>query len=209
MKSVVAKGKTVEEAIKNALDELGADAENVTTKVLEIPDTGIMGVFGNRYAKVEVTLNDDDSDDGNKAEQFLSQLLEAMDIKAEITTRYEDDIMLIDIDCKDTGILIGRRGQTLDSIQYLTSLAVNKGKHEYTRISLDVSNYREKRKYALQDLADKLALKVEKTKTKYELEPMNSYERRIIHSALQNYPHVSTYSVGEEPNRHVVIDYKI
>ncbi len=205
MKSVVAKGKTVEEAIQNGLLELGAAPENVTTKVIEIPDTGIMGVFGNKYAKVEITLNDDIED---RAKQFLTQLFDAMGITAELSIRYEEDIMLIDVETKDTGILIGRRGQTLDSIQYLTSLAVNKGRHEYTRISLDVSNYREKRKYALQDLADKIALKVEKTRSKYELEPMNPYERRIIHSALQNYEHITTYSVGEEPNRYVVIDFK-
>lgn len=205
MKSVIAKGKTVEEAIQNALEELGASAEDVTTKVLEIPDSGIMSMFGNRFAKVEVTLNDDAVENAKK---FLGELLGNMGIEAGVEAHYDDDILMLDIDSDETGILIGRRGQTLDSIQYLTSLAINKHKDEYVRISLDVADYREKRKNALQDLADRIALKVEKTKTKFELEPMNPYERRIIHSALQSYEHIETYSEGEEPNRHIVIDYK-
>ncbi len=205
MKSVIAKGKTVEEAIQNALEELGASAEEVTTKVLEIPDSGIMSMFGNRFAKVEVTLNDDAVENAKK---FLGELLGNMGIEAGVEAHYDDDILMLDIDSDETGILIGRRGQTLDAIQYLTSLAINKHKDEYVRISLDVADYREKRKNALQDLADRIALKVEKTKTKFELEPMNPYERRIIHSALQSYEHIETYSEGEEPNRHIVIDYK-
>lgn len=205
MKSVIAKGKTVEEAIQNALEELGASAEEVTTKVLEIPDSGIMSMFGNRFAKVEVTLNDDAVENAKK---FLGELLGNMGIEAGVDAHYDDDILMLDIDSDETGILIGRRGQTLDAIQYLTSLAINKHKDEYVRISLDVADYREKRKNALQDLADRIALKVEKTKTKFELEPMNPYERRIIHSALQSYEHIETYSEGEEPNRHIVIDYK-
>lgn len=205
IKSVTAKGKTVEEAIKNALEELGTTQDKVTTKVLEIPDSGIMSMFGNKYARVEVTLIDDALERGKN---FLTDLLEKMGVKGDVDAYYEDDVLMLDIDSAETGILIGRRGQTLDAIQYLTSLVVNKDKSEYVRISLDIADYRQKRKNALQDLADRIALKVEKTKTKYELEPMNPYERRIIHSALQNYEHVTTYSEGEEPNRHIVIDYK-
>ncbi len=205
MKSVVAKGKTVEEAIANALAELGVTREEVTAKVLEIPDTGIIGMFGNKYAKVEVTVNDDAIE---KAKRFLSETLSLMGVDAEIEASYEEDMLILNIDSDDTGILIGRRGQTLDSLQYLTSLVVNKKRDDYLRVSLDVADYREKRKNALQDLADKIALNVEKTRKKYELEPMNPYERRVIHSALQSYEHVITYSEGEEPNRHVIIDYK-
>lgn len=205
MKSVVAKGKTVEEAIANALAELGVCREEVTAKVLEIPDTGIMGMFGNKYAKVEVTVNDDAIE---KAKKFLSETLSLMGVEAEVEAGYEEDMLVLNIDSDDTGILIGRRGQTLDSLQYLTSLVVNKKRDDYLRVSLDVADYREKRKNALQDLADKIALNVEKTRRKYELEPMNPYERRVIHSALQSYEHITTYSEGEEPNRHVIIDYK-
>lgn len=205
MKSFVAKGKTVEEAIANALAELGVSREEVTAKVLEIPDSGIMGMFGNKYAKVEVTVNDDAIE---KAKKFLSETLSLMGVEAEVEAGYEEDMLVLNIDSDDTGILIGRRGQTLDSLQYLTSLVVNKKRDNYLRVSLDVADYREKRKNALQDLADKIALNVEKTRRKYELEPMNPYERRVIHSALQSYEHITTYSEGEEPNRHVIIDYK-
>ncbi|MBO4359285.1 MAG: protein jag [Eubacteriaceae bacterium] len=205
IKSVQAKGKTVEEAIQNALEELGTTEDKVTVKVLDIPDSGILSMFGNKYAKVEVTVNDDTLERGKA---FLTELLEKMGVSGTVDAYYEDDVLMLDIDSRETGILIGRRGQTLDSIQYLTSLVVNRDRGEYIRVSLDVAGYRQKRKNSLQDLADRIALKVEKTKTSYELEPMNPYERRIIHSALQNYEHVTTHSEGEEPNRHIVIDYK-
>lgn len=203
--SVQAKGKTVEEAIQNALEELGTTEDKVTVKVLDIPDSGILSMFGNKYAKVEVTVNDDTLE---KGKAFLTELLEKMGVRGTVDAYYEDDVLMLDIDSRETGILIGRRGQTLDSIQYLTSLVVNRDRGEYIRVSLDVAGYRQKRKNSLQDLADRIALKVEKTKTRYELEPMNPYERRIIHSALQNYEHVTTHSEGEEPNRHIVIEYK-
>ena len=203
--SVQAKGKTVEEAIQNALEELGTTEDKVTVKVLDIPDSGILSMFGNKYAKVEVTVNDDTLE---KGKAFLTELLEKMGVRGTVDAYYEDDVLMLDIDSRETGILIGRRGQTLDSIQYLTSLVVNRDRGEYIRVSLDVAGYSQKRKNSLQDLADRIALKLEKTKTRYELEPMNPYERRIIHSALQNYEHVTTHSEGEEPNRHIVIEYK-
>ena len=220
MKKVTAKGKTVEEAIQNALDELGTTAENVTTKVLDIPSSGIMGMFGGRFAKVEVTLNEEEdvvvaeaasNENDNEVitlcESFLTDMFNAMDIDVELCSEYKDEMVFVELKCEETGVLIGRRGQTLDALQYLTSLAVNKSTDEYTRISLDVANYREKRKNALQDLADRIAQKVQRTRSKYVLEPMNPYERRIIHSALQNYDNITTYSEGEDPYRHIVIDY--
>lgn len=220
MKKVTAKGKTVEEAIQNALDELGTTAENVTTKVIDIPSSGIMGMFGSRFAKVEVTMHEDDDDyeevvvaeeDDSEVialcESFLSDVFNAMEVDVELCSEYKDDMLFVELKCEETGVLIGRRGQTLDALQYLTSLAVNKSTDEYTRISLDVANYREKRKNALQDLADRIAQKVQRTRSKYVLEPMNPYERRIIHSALQNYDNITTYSEGEDPYRHIVIDY--
>ncbi len=205
MKTVTAKGRSVEEAIQNALDELDTTIDKVTTKVLDIPGTGLIGMFGSRYAKVEVSINDDNSE---TCKTFLNDVFEAMNLNVEISSKYEDDILLVNLNCDDTGVLIGRRGQTLDSLQYLTSLVVNKKKDQYTRVSLDVENYREKRKNALQDLADRIALKVQKSKTKYVLEPMNPYDRRIIHASLQNYKNITTYSEGDEPFRHIIIDYK-
>ena len=206
LKTVTAKGKTVEEAINNALEELGTTSDKVTTRILELPDSGIMSVFGNKFVKVEVTVNDDSL---VKAGDFVRSLMEKMGIEADVDATYDEDNKLnVSISTDDTGILIGRRGQTLDAIQYLTSLAVNKDRDEYLRVTVDVGDYREKRKSALQDLADRIALNVEKSKRSYELEPMSSYERRIIHSALQNYEHITTHSEGEEPYRHIVIEYK-
>jgi spoIIIJ-associated protein len=205
MKTVTAKGKTVEEAIQNALKELNATSDMVTTKVLDMPASGLGSMLGGKMAKVEVTLNDAEI---IACKEFLRDIFTAMDVEADINAHYEEDILMIEMGCEDTGVLIGRRGQTLDALQYLTSLVINKHTKNYTKISLDIEGYREKRKNALQDLADRIALKVEMSRTKYVLEPMNPYERRIIHSALQSYKNIVTYSEGTEPYRHVVIDYK-
>ncbi len=207
MRTVTAKGKTVEEAIQNALQMLNTTADKVTTKVIDLPTAGFMGVFGTKPAKVEVSVNDDIDD---IIKEFLGNVFEKMNIRAELEIRFdeEENMLVVDIKSDQTGVIIGKRGQTLDSLQYLTSLVANKGKEEYTKITLDVENYREKRKRALQDLADKIAQNVQRKRGRYVLEPLNPYERRIIHSALQNYRNIITYSEGEEPNRHIVIEYK-
>ncbi|SHE39844.1 RNA-binding cell elongation regulator Jag/EloR [Alkalibacter saccharofermentans] len=205
MKTVVAKGKSIEEAINNALTELNATREQVETKVLELPSNGIMGIFGVKSAKVEVTMKDDFIE---KAKLFLEQIFEKFGIEATCRIELNQRNLNITLEGEDMGILIGRRGQTLDSIQYLTSLVVNKSSDEYIRVVIDTENYREKREDTLKDLAFKLAKKVEKNNSKVVLEPMNPYERRIIHSTLQNHEVVYTYSEGEEPFRKVVIDLK-
>lgn len=140
-----------------------------------------------------------------RARDFLSQLLSAMGVESEIETSYEDGVLNVELKGEDMGILIGKRGQTLDSVQYLTSLVVNKGKAAYVRVKIDTENYRERRKATLENLAKNMAFKVKKTRRPAYLEPMNPYERRIIHSALQNDPYVTTHSEGEEPARKVVI----
>lgn len=205
MKSVVAKGRTIEEAIEKALNEIGASRDHVKTKVLEVPSTGFIGLFGNKYAKVEVTL---DIDYERIAEDFLTSILDLMNIKFNVRTYLEDTTLKVSIEGPDMGILIGRRGQTLDSLQYLTSIVVNKNSEEYIRVLVDTEDYRNRREQTLKDLANKLAYRVEKSRRKIVLEPMNPYERRIIHSTLQNHSSVYTYSEGEEPYRKVVIDYK-
>lgn len=206
MNKVIAKGKTIEEAIENALVELGTTRDKVSTKVLEMPATGIIGMLSSKYVKVEVSVNEEDYE--TIIRDFLTGLFEKMHIVSTIEFSYEDDMIKVSLSADDMGILIGRRGQTLDAVQYLTSLVLNKNKKEYTRVLVDVNNYREKRKYALQDLADKIASKVERTKGSYALEPMNPYERRIIHAALGNYKNIDTHSEGEEPNRYVIVSYK-
>ncbi len=205
MKTVVATGKTVEEAIERAVEELNTTKDKVETKVIELPSRGFMSLFRSKVAKVEVTLQLDICD---IATNFLKEVCNAMNIDAHIDARLEDNVLFIELKGENMGVLIGRRGQTLDSLQYLTSLVINKQSEEYIRVNLDTENYRKKREATLVELAGKLAHKVEKTRRKIELEPMNPYERRIIHSTLQKYKNVHTYSQGEEPFRKVVIDVK-
>ena len=140
-----------------------------------------------------------------RAETFLKEMFRTMEMEVEITSSFEDDTLSVDIAGEDMGILIGKRGQTLDSLQYLTSLVVNKGKASYVRVKLDTEDYRNRRKATLENLAKNIAFKVKKTRRPVFLEPMNPYERRIIHSALQNDPYVTTHSEGDEPCRKVVV----
>lgn len=144
----------------------------------------------------------------SRAEEFLKNMFATMDMNVEIHAEYEDYTLNVDISGDDMGVLIGKRGQTLDSIQYLVSLVVNKGKSSYIRVKLDTENYRNRRKATLENLAKNIAFKVKKTRRPVYLEPMNPYERRIIHSALQNDPYVTTHSEGEEPCRKVVVTLK-
>ena len=131
-----------------------------------------------------------------------------MKVNADVSVEEKDDSILIKIEGEDIGIVIGRRGETLDSLQYLTSLVVNKSKENYKRVVIDIENYRQKREETLVKLANKLADRVMKYKKNITLEPMNPYERRVIHSSLQNHKYVQTYSVGDEPNRKVIITLK-
>ena len=150
-------------------------------------------------AEVEKTAND-----------FLKDVLNKMGIANEITTKYDsnENCLNIEISGEDMGVLIGKRGQTLDSLQYLVSLVVNKGTKEYIRVKVDTENYRERRNKTLENLAKNMAFKVKRTRRSVTLEPMNPYERRVIHSALQNDSYVTTHSEGEEPYRKVVITLK-
>ena len=143
-----------------------------------------------------------------RAETFLNDVFRTMEMEVEVKTEFEDDTLCVDLNGNDMGILIGKRGQTLDSLQYLTSLVVNKGKAAYVRVKLDTEDYRSRRKATLENLAKNIAFKVKKTRRPVFLEPMNPYERRIIHSALQDDPYVTTHSEGEEPCRKVVVTLK-
>ena len=197
--------KTVEEAISLALAELNATKDNVFIEVLDEGTKGIFGFIGNKMAKVRVSLNESSSE---KAKNFLFDVFEKMNIHAEIEIVEEDESLLLNVVGKDIGIIIGRRGETLDSLQYLTSLVVNKDEQYYKRVVVDIENYRQKREDTLVKLADRLAEKVVRYKKSVTLEPMNPYERRIIHSSLQTHRYVETYSVGDEPNRKVIIALK-
>lgn len=144
------------------------------------------------------------------AKKFLGEVFDAMEMEVIVDAKYDDDEKALDVDMRgeEIGILIGKRGQTLDSLQYLVSLVVNRGQADYIRVKLDTENYRQRRKETLENLAKNIAYKVKRTKRPVSLEPMNPYERRIIHSALQNDRYVTTHSEGEEPFRRVVVSLK-
>lgn len=197
-------GKTVDEAISAALEELGADIDEVEVTVLEEGSRGLFGI-GGRQARVQVRLKPDPAGAGLR---FLEDVFGQMAVDVDIETLEDENSVMYRISGKDSGIVIGRRGETLDALQYLTSLVVNKHSNRYVRVTMDVENYREKREETLVRLARRLADKVVRFRRSISLEPMNPYERRIIHSALQNNEFVETYSVGEDPNRKVVIALK-
>lgn len=206
MKSIEVTGKSVEEALKTALNELNTTEDKVEVEIIEEGSKGFLSIIGSKPAKIKVTVKRDYE---LEAKNFLSEVLTTMGIDAEIHTKKEGNIININLTGDKMGVVIGYRGETLDSLQYLTSLVVNKGhENEYKRIVMDTENYRAKREETLKRLAKKTAIKVARNRRAFRLEPMNPYERRIIHSALQDDRYVTTYSEGDEPYRRIVIDYK-
>lgn len=203
MKTIEMVGKTVEDATNAALGELNAKIEDVEVEVLEEGSKGFLGM-GSKDAKVRVTLK---CTPVSKAVDFLTQLFDVWGIEVKINAELEGDVLKINLEGDDMGVVIGKRGETLDALQHLTSLNVNTGNGDFVKVSIDTEGYREKRVKTLENLAAKLASKVAKTKHNVTLEPMNSYERRIIHASLQDNEYVTTYSVGQSPNRKVVIAY--
>ncbi|NLX63898.1 MAG: protein jag [Clostridiaceae bacterium] len=204
-KSVTKEAKTVDEAIRLACEELDTDIDNVDVEVISEGNKGILGIIGNKNAVVKVTQKvtiDDIIVD------FLNPIFEKMGITANLEITREEDTITVRLTGDDIGIVIGRRGETLDALQYLLSLVVNRRSEEYIRVIMDVADYRKKREETLKRLAKRVADKVAKYRKNVTLEPMNPYERRIIHSTLQNHKYVETQSTGEEPNRKVVIRYK-
>lgn len=206
MKLIEVNGRTVDEAVDSALKELNVTKDKVEIEILDEGNKGFLNIFGAKPARIKVKVKRDYI---VEAKSFLRNVLNSMKIKAEIRMKEEDDTLNINLIGPNMGLIIGYRGETLDSLQYLISLVVNKG-HEnpYKRVVLDTENYRAKREETLKRLAGKTAFKVRKFKKAIKLEPMNPYERRIIHAALQNDKSVYTYSEGEEPFRKIVIDFK-
>ena len=202
-------GKTEEEAINAALRELKLTRDEVSIEILERAKSGFLRI-GASPAVVRVTYEVPDPPKektaAEKAENFLDGLLTRMGTKANIDVQEkEDGSLYIELSGEGMGAIIGRRGETLDAIQHLTNYAVNRGSAERTHISIDAENYRSKREESLVRLAEKMAAKALKYHRSMALEPMNSYERHVIHTALQNYEGVTTCSTGVEPNRRVVI----
>lgn len=206
MKVIEITGKTVEEAIENALLELKVERDKVEIEVLDSGNKGFLNFIGVRPAKIKVKVKRDYIKEANI---FLINILQCMKVEAEIKIKENNNVIKIYLTGPDMGILIGYRGETLDAIQYLISLVINKDHDiEYKRVILDTENYRLKREETLKRLARKMAEKVRKTGRTVKLEPMNPYERRIIHSSLQSDFYVNTYSEGQEPFRRVVVDLK-
>ena len=206
MKSIEVEGKTVEEALDKALKELDLTKDMVNIEVLEHGSKGLFNVIGVKHAKIRVTSKYNYIEEARK---FIDNILKSMELDAEIKIIEEYDTLKINLSGEKMGLIIGYRGETLDSIQYLVSLVVNKH-HElpHKKVILDTENYRSKREETLKGVAIKSAARVKKMKKSFKLEPMNPYERRIIHSALQDDLDVNTYSEGEEPFRRVVIELK-
>lgn len=206
MKCIDSTGKNIEEAINNGLNQLKVSRDDVEVEVIDEGSKGFLNLIGTRPAKVKIKVKKDYVKD---ARQFLRSILDSMNIKAEIRIKEEKNALKIELNGPDMGIIIGHRGETLDSLQYLVSLVVNKNNNfQYKRIILDTENYRSKRENTLKRLARKLSSKVKKTGKPIKLEPMNPYERRIIHSELQIDNSVETHSEGEEPFRKVVINLR-
>ena len=206
MEYIEVSAKNVDDAITQASVQLGITSDQLEYEVVEKGSAGFLGI-GSKNAVIKArrkfSLEDNVKD-------FLNSVFKAMNIQVEILVEISEEEHSIDVELKgdDMGILIGKRGQTLDSLQFLTSLAVNKHSEQYYKVKVDTENYRKRRKETLENLAKNIAYKVKRTKRSVSLEPMNPFERRIIHSALQNDRYVTTHSEGEEPFRHVVVTLK-
>ena len=195
--------KTADVALTNALIQLETSSDQIEYEVIEEEKNGLLGLFS-KPAKIRVRKKESITD---VVKNFLNKTFTAMNLVVEIELDYDEENSQINIELKgdDMGMLIGKRGQTLDSLQYLTSLVANKKTEEYVKIKIDTENYRQRRKETIENLAKNVASKVKKTGRPAFLEPMNPYERRIIHAALQDDKYVDTHSEGEEPHRKVVV----
>lgn len=203
--------KTVDDAITKALIDLGVTSNELEYEVVEKGSTGILGIFNSKPAVIKARKKVIQTPEG-QAVDFLNKVFASMNMDVNIDASVEETenekTISIDLSGNEMGVLIGKRGQTLDSLQYLVSLVVNKDNENYIRVKVDTENYRARRKATLEKLAKNIAAKVKRTRKPVALEPMNPYERRIIHSALQGDRYVTTKSEGEEPNRRVVISLK-
>lgn len=210
VKAIEATGKNEEEAVASALRELGKSREEVSVEILERGRTGFLGI-GAVPAKVRVSYEYQESN-AEKTAAFLKGLLErlgadAVPVVESTVDEKGEECLSVNLTGEKLGMLIGRRGETLDAIQHLAGYALNRGQSKRVHISVDAEEYRAKREESLKSLAYKMAAKVIKYRKNMTLEPMNSYERHVIHTALQDYDEVSTYSTGSEPNRRVVVAY--
>ena len=202
MREITASGETVEEAIESALHQLNIPRDRAEIEVIDEGKKGFLGLFGSVRAVVKVT---EKADNIELTTQFLSEVSNNMGVEVEIEVEQEDNRVTFHLSGEKIALLIGRRGKTLNALQYLTQLVLNKQTTQFYAVTVDAEGYRQRRKETLIDLAQKMADKASRVKRKVTLEPMPAYERKIIHTALQDEKTVSTYSNGNEPHRHIVI----
>ncbi len=207
MEFIEISAKNVDDAITEACQQLGATSDQIEYEVVDKGSAGFLGL-GSKNAVIKVRKKQVSVEEHIRA--FLNSVFSAMNMEVELLIQVNEDEKTIDVELKgtDMGILIGKRGQTLDSLQYLTNLALNKKTEDYYKVKIDTEDYRKRRRDTLENLARNIAYKVKRTKRPVNLEPMNPFERRIIHSALQSDRYVTTHSEGEEPYRHVVVTLK-
>ncbi len=212
MGSIEQTGKTVEEAIQAALKALGVSREDITVEVLDEPVKGMFGL-GTKEARIRVSTKDDkgeafggaDSEDQQKAKDSFIQVISRMGLAAEVESWEEDGYIHINAEGPDMGIIIGRQGQTLDALQFILNLILNKNREERIRVILDAEFYRERRKKLLANMAEKMAARAMETGQEVVLSAMTPFERRVIHTTLQGNENVVTFSEGEDPYRRVIV----
>jgi len=202
VKEITASGQTVEEAVQSALEQLNTTKDQVEITIIDEGKKGILGLFGAKPAIVKVEMLPDPIEE---AENYIKQVTANMNLDVHINTTVDGKHVTFELNGGNLAIIIGKRGQTLNALQYLVRLVINKNSKKYYTVTLDAEGYRERRRETLESLASRMADKVIRTKTKVALEPMPAYERKIIHSVLQDIPEVSTCSDGQEPHRHIVI----
>lgn len=205
IKSIEISGRTEDEAIESALEQLGMTRDDVSVEIIERAKTGFLGLKSTP-AVVKVLYEAGENRTG-QVEDFLTGLFERMGVESGMEITESDGSINVVLNGKDPGSLIGRRGETLDAIQHLTNYVINRGNSGRIRVNLDAENYRQRRNETLESLAARTAGKVIKYRRNMTLDPMNAYERHVIHSALQSNENITTYSVGSEPNRRIVVAY--
>lgn len=202
MKKMTVTGKTIEEAVQAGLHKWNVSRDQVEVRVIEQPSKGLFGIIGAKEAKVELERIPDPVEE---TMEFLHDVFKAMDLEVSIEPEEHAEHTTLQISGSNLGLVIGRRGQTLDALQYLTNIVANRRSNSYVRIMLDAERFRERRRETLEQLAFRLAERAVRTGKEIILEPMSPHDRKIIHATLQDHDKVTTYSKGDEPNRRIVI----
>lgn len=203
MRQVTASGQTVDEAVESALEQLRTTRDQVDINVIDEGKRGILGLFGSKLAVVNVSVRRDAVEE---TEQFIKEVANNMNVPVTIHTTVNENHVLYELSSEKIALLIGKRGQTLNALQYLVQLTLNKGGGQFYRVTLDAEGYRKRRKETLEALAQRMAERAKRLNRKVALEPMPAFERKIIHTELQNHSDIKTYSEGEEPHRHLIIE---